>query len=157
MRRAWIFLALLAVCSPSGPPAVSLGLVVAVPDGDSLEIDLGGRIERVRLIGIDCPERGQPYAEQARERTSELTAGRSVLVRGLERDRYDRLLAYVTLPDGRILNRELVAAGLAWWYRSRDSEPELERLEHEARSARRGLWADPHPEPPWEYRRRRRD
>ena len=65
-----------------------------------------------------------------------------------------RLVADVILPDGRNLNRELVRAGLAWWYRRyAPHDAELEALEAEARAARRGLWADPHPVPPWEWRR----
>ena len=71
-----------------------------------------------------------------------------------DRDQYGRLVADVILPDGRNLNRELVRAGLAWWYRRyAPHDAELEALEAEARAARRGLWADPHPVPPWEWRR----
>jgi nuclease-like protein len=69
-----------------------------------------------------------------------------------DRDRYDRLLAEVRLPDGRSLNQELVRAGYAWWFRRYPADPVLARLEADARVARRGLWADPHPTPPWEYR-----
>ena len=57
------------------------------------------------------------------------------------------------LPDGRNLNREIVKAGFAWWFRKyAPKDTELEALESEARAARRGLWADPRPVPPWEYR-----
>jgi endonuclease YncB( thermonuclease family) len=62
----------------------------------------------------------------------------------------------VVLPDGRNLNRELVQAGLAWWYRKyAPDDRELEKLEAEARSAKRGLWQDPNPVPPWEFRKKR--
>ena len=70
-----------------------------------------------------------------------------------DQDRYGRTVADVILPDGRNLNREIVKAGFAWCYRKyapRDAE--LEALESEARHAKRGLWVDPHPIPPWEYR-----
>ena len=70
------------------------------------------------------------------------------------RVRYGRTVAVVILPDGRSLNAELVRAGLAWWYRRYAPDDEtLERLEREAREARRGLWGDPEPIPPWEWRR----
>jgi endonuclease YncB( thermonuclease family) len=60
----------------------------------------------------------------------------------------------VLLPDGRSLNHELVGAGLAWWYRRyAPGDLDLERLESEAREAKRGLWADAEPVPPWEWRR----
>ena len=74
----------------------------------------------------------------------------SVVGRG--RDDYDRELAEVFLPDGRSLNRELVAAGFAWWFRRHSTDRGLEALEREARAARRGLWADPNPVPPWAFR-----
>lgn len=72
-------------------------------------------------------------------------------------DRYGRLVGEVLLPDGRNLNHELVRAGMAWWYRRYAQEDTtLAQLEAEARAARRGLWRDPHPVPPWEWRRTQR-
>lgn len=71
-------------------------------------------------------------------------------------DRYQRTEAEIILPDGRNLNRELVRAGLAWWYQHyARRELILGDLEQEARAARRGLWADPQPVPPWEWRKLR--
>ena len=70
-------------------------------------------------------------------------------------DRYGRTVGEVILPDGRVLNHELVRAGLAWWYRRyAPDDKTLEQLERGARGANRGLWADPNPVPPWEWRRR---
>ena len=70
-------------------------------------------------------------------------------------DRYQRTIADVILPDGRNLNHEIVRAGFAWWFRKyAPGDEALERLEKEARQARRGLWVDESPIPPWEYRRR---
>jgi endonuclease YncB( thermonuclease family) len=69
-------------------------------------------------------------------------------------DRYQRTIAEVILPDGKILNYEIVKAGLAWWFkRYAPSDPTLEGLEFQARKAQRGLWSDPDPAPPWEFRR----
>ena len=70
-------------------------------------------------------------------------------------DKYGRTLAHVLLPDGTHVNHELVKEGWCWWYRKyapRDTE--LEGLEREARDAKKGLWADPEPVPPWEWRKR---
>ncbi len=70
-------------------------------------------------------------------------------------DRYGRTIGEVSPPDGRVLNRELVKAGFAWWYRRYAPEDvRLEQLENEAREAGRGLWADPNPVPPWAWRKR---
>ena len=77
-----------------------------------------------------------------------------VRVEPTDRDQYGRIVADVILPDGRNLNRELVRAGLAWWYcRYAPHDAELATLEGEARAARRGLWSAPHPVPPWDWRR----
>lgn len=72
-------------------------------------------------------------------------------------DRYGRVVGEVLLPDGRSLNRELVRAGLAWWYRQyAPTDTLLAQLEAEARAAHQGLWSDPAPVPPWAWRKQRR-
>jgi micrococcal nuclease len=83
----------------------------------------------------------------------ELAFGKIVIVRVTGEDRYRRFIGDVVLPDGRVLNHELVKAGLAWWYRKyapRDAV--LERLETEAHAARVGLWSERDPVPRWEWR-----
>jgi endonuclease YncB( thermonuclease family) len=127
--------------------------VVRVRDGDSIVVLSGGVGIEVRLDGIDCPELGQAFGKRAKGYTSELAFGRAVRLAGKGRDDYGRELAEVFLPDGRSLNRELVAAGFAWWFRRHSTDRVLESLEREARTARRGLWADPNPVPPWDYRK----
>jgi endonuclease YncB( thermonuclease family) len=129
------------------------GLVIAVNDGDTITVLAGREQQRLRVAGIDCPELGQAFGQRARHLTSELSFGKRVMVSVRDHDQYGRAVAAVTLPDGRNLNRELVAAGLAWWYRQYSSDPALGSLEAEARAARRGLWRDAHPTPPWEWRR----
>ena len=133
------------------------GRVVAVSDGDTIQVMHDGRAEPVRLWGIDCPEKGQPFGARARQFTGDLAFGKDVKVIVRDVDRYSRTVGEIILPDGRNLNRELVRAGLAWWYRQyARGDRELRRLETEARAARRGLWADAHPLSPWEWRRVRR-
>jgi len=131
-----------------------------VLDGDTVEgleaaPDGGHRTHRIRLASIDCPERGQAFSRVARDFTAERVFGRRVAVTVQGEDRYGRLLGWVSLAgDATSLNHQLVAAGLAWHYRRYSKDPELDRLELEARRARRGLWADPAPTPPWEFRQR---
>jgi len=129
------------------------GKVVAVTDGDTIKVMHQGRAERVRLAGVDCPEKHQAFGKKAKQFTADLAMGQEVNVIAQKKDRYGRTLGYVILPDGRNLNRELVQAGLAWWYRQFSSDSSLGELEAEARAARRGLWQDSHPVPPWEFRR----
>ena len=128
------------------------GPVVAVLDGDTLDVLHNGQAERIRLHGIDCPEKGQPYGKRAKRFAADLVAGKTVLVHAFGRDKYKRTIGEVVLPDGTNLNRELVQAGLAWWYRKHSKDQSLGELEAEAREAKRGLWAEPKPIPPWVYR-----
>jgi len=97
--------------------AAQTGKVVGVTDGDTIKVLLRGKAVKIRLNGIDCPERKQPFGRKARIFTSELVAGKVVKVEKVDTDRYGRMVANVYLPEGRMLNQELVRAGLAWWYR----------------------------------------
>ncbi len=126
-------------------------------DGDTIKVLHRGRAERVRLQGIDCPEEGQAFSKRAKKTTAELVAGQEVAVDVRGRDDYGRSLAAVVLADGRSLNEELVRLGLAWWYRRYSTDERLAAAEAEARAVRRGLWRDPHPIPPWEFRHRHQD
>jgi len=133
------------------------GKVVAVKDGDTLEVMKEGVAVRVRLYGIDCPEKGQAFGQRAKQAASDLTFGRTVKVIERDRDRCGRTVGEVIMQDGRSLNRELVRAGLAWWYRHyAKKDAELARLEEAAREAKLGLWADADPVPPWNWRKERR-
>lgn len=93
------------------------GLVVAITDGDTIKVMHDGVAERVRLNGIDCPEKKQPFGTKASQFTGELAFQKVVTVQVKGKDRYGRTIADVLLPDGRILNHEVVKAGFAWWYR----------------------------------------
>jgi hypothetical protein len=105
----------------------------------------------------DSPERAQPYGTRTRQFTGEFAHQQDVTVIVRDYDRYGRVVAEIILPDGRNLNHEIVRAGFAWWYRQyARGDGDLQRLEGEARDARRGLWADSSPVPPWEWRKERR-
>ncbi len=126
---------------------------MGVSDGDTITVLTKGKGERIRLHGIDCPEKRQAFGKRAKQFTSRLVYGKTVTVRDLGQDRYGRTVGEVLLPDGRVLNHELVRAGFAWWYRRYAPEDEtLKQLEAEAGDAKRGLWADAEPVPPWEWR-----
>lgn len=133
------------------------GRVVGVSDGDTLSVMRAGKAEKVRLHGVDAPESAQPFGTRAKQATSEMVFGKDVTVRVKEKDQYGRTVGEVLLPDGRSLNSELVRTGMAWWYRQyARTDKQLERLQNEARTAGRGLWADKDPTPPWEFRRNKR-
>ena len=129
--------------------------IVGISDGDTVRALQDGVSSRVRLWGIDCPERGQAFGTRAREFTAALSFGTTVIVRVHDVDRYGRLVAEIILPDGRNLNHEVVRAGFAWWYsRYARSDKDLKNLEAAARAAKRGLWVDQTPIPPWDFRKK---
>ena len=118
------------------------GQCVGVTDGDTISVMRDGRAAKTRLWGIDCPESGQAF-------------GKQVTVSVRDRDRYGRAVGVVILPDERKLNCLLVQEGLAWWYRKyAPRAPVIEELEARAKEAKRGLWADKNPIPPWDFRKR---
>ena len=116
------------------------GKVVGVSDGDTITVLAKGKPERIRLHGIDCPEKRQAFGKRAKQATSRLVYGKTVTVRDLGQDRYGRTVGEVMLPDGRSLNHELVKAGYAWWCRRYAPEDEtLKQLEQEARGGEAGV------------------
>ena len=142
---------------PAKASEVLTGRVVSVADGDTITLLVDQTQHRIRLHGIDCPERGQPFGKRAKQFTSNLVFAQTVTIRVVDVDRYKRLVCRITLPDGKDLSAELVRAGLAWWYRKyAPNDKELAKLETEAREAKRRVWADPNPVPPWEWRKRKR-
>ena len=133
------------------------GHVVGILDGDTLEVLNGHHADRIRLNGIDCPEKGQPYGKHAKHATLELTFGKKVTVQTHGHDKHKRILGDMILPNGMNLNQELVKQGWCWWYRKyAPGDTVLEGLEKDARETRKGLGTDPHPVPPWEWRKRSR-
>jgi len=105
------------------------GRVVGVSDGDTIAVLHNGKGERIRLHGIDCPEKRQAFGKRAKQLTSNLVFGKTVTVQFVDRDRYGRTVGVVLLPDGRSLNHELVRAGLAWMYRRYTTDQSLSDLE----------------------------
>ena len=133
------------------------GPVVSVLDGDTIEVLHSQHPERIRLSGIDCPEKGQAFGTRAKQAASELVYGKEVTVHTHGHDKHKRTLGDVILPDGTNVNHTLVKDGWCWWYRKyAPLNTELEQLEKSAREARKGLWVDPHPVPPWEWRKQRK-
>lgn len=131
--------------------------VVQVLDGDTLEVLTSSGVQRVRLHGIDAPERGQPFSQKAKEFVLEHAAGRKVRIEVRDRDRFGRMVAVVVLPSGEVLNHLLVRAGLAFWYRRYDrNNTALKEAEELAKKEKRGVWSQRSMLPPWEYRRQNR-
>lgn len=129
------------------------GRVIGVIDGDTYDLLMeGNEKRRIRMEGIDAPERGMPYYQVAKQHLSDLCYGKEVTLKSSGRDAYNRDLAYTYLPDGRELGQEMIKAGLAWHLKKYNSDTLLARLEIEARAARKGLWTLRNPMAPWTNR-----
>ena len=145
-----LFLPVLVVASN-----IHEGKVVKVVDGDTLTILVDKQQLKIRLSDIDTPERKQPFGTKAKQALSDLAFGKQARVIEVTTDRYGRIVGRVYV-EGIDVNRELVAQGYAWVYRKYSDDAELLRLESEAKQKGLGLWAEPNPIPPWEWRRGRR-
>ena len=128
---------------------------VGITDGDTITVLVGADRKKIRLEGVDAPERGQPFSNRSRQFISSLVSNREVRILPREQDRYGRLVARVRVDD-LDLSLELVRAGLAWHYKRYSSDPGLAAAELQARTERLGLWSLTAPVPPWEVKRRSR-
>jgi micrococcal nuclease len=153
-----LVLAIATTVVAASPPAQTLtGKVVSIADGDTLTLLVGKTQVRVRLEGIDTPERAQPFGRKAGQALAKKVFGKVVQVDDFGKDRYGRTLGIVRLDKSNV-NLELVREGWAWWYRKYAAKnKELAAAEAEARKAKRGLWADPEPIPPWDWRQSERE
>ena len=137
----------------ASPATAALCRVVGVSDGDTITVRCGeAQPLRVRLAGIDCPEKRQAFGKKAKARTAELAMKQDVDLKDLGKDRYGRTLGEIKLPDGRMLNHLLVAEGLAWHYTKYSKDATLARLEDAAKKGRLGLWAEKATVAPWTFR-----
>jgi len=129
--------------------------VYRVPDGDGIEVFIDRSLLRIRLRHVDAPESGQPYAREATLFLRRLCLNKLVTFRIHKWDNYSRAIADVELKDGPDLGMALTQAGLAWWYRRYSRAAVFAEAQKHAQQKRNGLWKDPNPTPPWEYRRRK--
>jgi endonuclease YncB( thermonuclease family) len=133
------------------------GRVVRIADGDTVSIlDSANKQHKVRLFGIDTPERDQPYGKAARKALGQLVDKKNVGVVIVETDSYGRTVGTL-YREGVNINVAMVAGGHAWWYEYyAPHERKLAEAEKLARKQKLGLWSLPEPIPPWDWRRRRR-
>jgi len=138
--------------SPKGEESQT-GKVIGIIDGDTYDILIGGNSTiRVRMEGIDAPEKGMPYYKVAKNHLSELCFGKQVILKNISKDNHDRTLAFSYLEDGTELSHEMIKAGLAWHFKKYNSDSKLAELEMEAKKSKIGIWTDDNPMPPWENR-----
>jgi endonuclease YncB( thermonuclease family) len=156
-------------CVAATPTFADLsGRVVAITDGDTIKVLDGINTQhKVRLTGIDAPERGQPFGTVSRDHLADMVVGKEVFVESTKKDRYGRTLGKVwvqpsdcpTCSKTLDANHAQILAGMAWWYRyyAKEQSPEdqgrYESAEDEAKARGWGLWVDPHPINPYDWRK----
>lgn len=165
-------LMLISLISISANANALQGKVISVSDGDTITVlDSKNEQYKVRVSGIDAPEKKQPFGQRSKEHMGQLVFGKQVDVEWNKRDRYQRIIGKVMVaeptcrkPDcPKIFDAGLaqITVGMAWWYRQYAREQlsgdrlRYEEAETEARAMRVGLWADKEPTPPWEWRHRK--
>ena len=137
------------------------GRVVGVTDGDTLTLlDSSNQTHKVRLAGIDAPEKDQDFGQKAKASLSSLAFGQAAEAHCQKKDRYRRDVCVVKVND-KDVGLEQIRTGLAWWYRqyareqTRQERIDYERDEQDAKNRRLGLWSSNAPMPPWEWRHSR--
>lgn len=162
--RMALFCALIVGISTATLADTLIGKVVGITDGDTITVlDEDQQKERkIRLMGIDTPEKAQPFGQNAKQSLSDLVFGQQVSVEWHKLDRDKRIVGKVLVND-QDANLEQVRRGLAWHYKKYEREQEpLDRAtysqaEIEARMGNRGLWSDLSPIPPWDWRKSKKN
>ncbi len=130
--------------------------VIGVKDGDTFVLLIDGKMQTVRFAHIDCPEKKQPFGAKAKQFVSDACFGKYVTLIINDKNKFDRnkrLIAEVILEDGKNLNKELVKNGLAWHFKKYSDSKEYNRLEKTARNNKIGIWSEPNPIAPWDWRK----
>ncbi len=152
MHRHITVILVAALCLGAAPKTKEFsGKVVGVSDGDTITVLVKKTEKKVRMLGIDAPESTQAFGAVAKQYLSSIVFGKEVTVQWQETDDYKRTLGFVYV-NGQLVNKAMLDAGYAWHYKQYSKDPAFAAAELSARAARRGLWADPNPIPPWDYR-----
>ena len=156
MKKALSIL-LLAISLFTLSAAEIRGKVVAITDGDTIKVldDLDKGVLKIRLNKIDAPEKNQAFGQKSKQYLSNLVFGKQVIIRFKEIDRYGRILGLIYI-DGVEVNLQMVKAGMAWHYAYYDKTPAYIEAEKKARASKVGLWIDPEPISPYEFRKSRK-
>ncbi len=126
--------------------------VIAVMDGDTVLVLRGDQKLKVRMANIDAPEKDQAFGKQSRDSLLEMVGRKQVQIDSQAVDQYGRLIGQIKV-DGRDVNQEQVKRGMAWEYSHYHTDKTYIGLQSDAQQARRGLWAQPSPQAPWQWRK----
>lgn len=159
-----LFISLISCTSKSGnnptlkKGSTVSGKVISIIDGDTYDALLqGNKTIRVRMEGIDAPEKGMPFYQKSKKYLSSLCFGKQIVIKITGVDNHERFLAFSYLEDGKEISQEMIKAGFAWHFKRYNSDSEFSKLELQAKTLRKGLWIDENPMPPWENRKLHRN
>jgi endonuclease YncB( thermonuclease family) len=138
----------------SVPQNVLVGSAIKIVDGDTFDLLVGTTIYRIRLNGIDTPERGQPFYKNAKDALGNWCRLQPLTVKYKSKDRNGRLIGDVYTTTGYWINLKLVEEGLAWHYKKYSTDKTLATAEKKARANKTGLWKEVNPVAPWIWRRK---
>jgi endonuclease YncB( thermonuclease family) len=150
-----VWLHLFISCEPAQTvPAEEISLsVYRIIDGDSFEGRSKGQNYRIRLFGIDAPEKGQDFYQKSKDRLGLLCQEGPIKIKIREKDYFGRWVADAHTYKGEFINQTMVKEGLAWHFTKYSKDPMLKKLEIEARETKVGLWSIKDPTAPWDYRK----
>jgi endonuclease YncB( thermonuclease family) len=158
INRILLLVATLLLAIPSFAETLQ-GRVVGISDGDTVTVlDVSNKQWKIRLMGIDAPEKKQAFGNKSKENLSDLVFNKQVTVEYYKKDKYGRTVGKISV-DGIDANLEQVKAGLAWHYKKYQKEQSVDdrslysQAEEQARVEKRGLWVDKEPTTPWEWRK----
>lgn len=154
MRFPTIILLLFLVCHCTIAQTTINGRSVNVADGDTFTLlDDNNTQHRIRLDGIDAPERGQAFGNRSREYLANMIVGKRISVTYKEKDNYGRILGKVSTDTILDVNLRMIETGMAWHYSYFNSEKKYADAEKDARMKKTGLWVDKNPINPYEFRK----
>jgi len=163
-KSPWVFVAasILALSLPVLADTLQ-GRVVSIADGDTVTVlDASNTQWKIRLMGIDAPEKKMPFGQQSKENLSDMVFNKYVVVGYSKQDRYGRTVGKI-IVNGTDANLEQVKAGMAWHYKqyemeqSPDERVSYAEAEEQARAGRKGLWVNAEPTPPWDWRKEQKN
>ncbi len=153
--RIKICVVLLLLCNIAYSGELLEGHVKKVIDGDTIVVKVKKKSIKIRLYGIDTPEKKQEYGKKATKALKKLLSNKTVQVYVVDKDRYGRSVGKV-FSKGEYVNAALVREGAAWWYKKyAKKDIDLEIAEKWARQNKIGLWKSENPIAPWKYRKKK--
>lgn len=127
--------------------------VVGISDGDTFTVINQDKLQlKIRIFGIDAPEKGQDFGNKAKQALSDFIMGKVIQIDVQSKDSWGRLISYVYTPEGRDVSLLMLQEGMAWHFVKYDDTEKYARAEAKARTKKKGLWSQPNPIAPWDYR-----